>query len=82
MNDAGSHVCSSNHYGTLAWAKMKCDNDNKCKWLHRYGCDDNHWRFCSDVKIDGYIIEHSTYLRAGACSKIKLGNTTKFNMSK
>ena len=71
-NSASSSVCSANEKGTLEWAKMKCDNDNKCNWLHDHSCDGKNWRFCSDVKIDDYK-------GAGGCSKIKPGNTAKFN---
>ena len=73
-NSAGQNVCSGNAYGTLEWAMTKCNNDNKCNWLHDHGCDGKNWRFCSDVEIDNY--------KGGdGCSKIKPGNTAKFNIS-
>ena len=73
VKNSASDVCSAKT-GTLEWATEQCDNDVNCNWLHDYGCDVKHWRFCSNVDIDDYKGN-------GGCSKIKPGNKSNLNIS-
>ena len=68
--------CSS-EYGTFEWAKGQCDDDVNCKWLHDWGCDDENWRYCSNVGIDDHIVIGGT----DGCSKIKSGNKCIFTLT-
>jgi len=45
-NSAHSGACSGS-VGSLEWAKLQCDGDAECSWLHDYDCDGNAWRYCS-----------------------------------
>ena len=44
----------SKDYGTRDWAIEQCDKNNECTHLDDYGCDDENWRYCMNVKIDDF----------------------------
>ena len=68
--NSAAYVCSD-EYGTLEWAKQKCNNDTNCNWLHDYDCDDSKWRFCINVSLDDHLYEGTGI---EGCSKVKIGN--------
>ena len=63
--------------GTLEWAEGQCNDDVNCKWLLDWGCDDENWRYCSNVGIDDHIVIGGT----DGCSKIKSGNKCIFTLT-
>jgi len=67
VKNSGYRACSD-EYGNLVWAQQKCNEDANCSWLHDTYCDDRLWRFCTNVKIDGY-----KETGADSCSKLKGG---------
>ena len=67
MRNSVSDDCS-NEYGTLTWAKEKCDKDPNCHFIHDYGCDNASWRYCPNLLVDA-----SRDNQGKACSKLKIG---------
>lgn len=44
----------SEEYGARDWAMDQCNRNKECTHLDDWNCDDENWRYCSNVKLDDF----------------------------